>query len=37
MMKLLGAGVIMSWEPDCSPEVITAITTSPEPSKNKDK
>jgi hypothetical protein len=36
MMKLLGAGVIMSWEPDCSPEVITAIT-SPEPSKNKDK
>jgi hypothetical protein len=30
-----GAGTIMSWEPDCSPQVMTAITTSLEPSKNK--
>jgi hypothetical protein len=31
-----GAGVIMSWEPDCSPQVITGITTSLEPLQNKD-
>jgi hypothetical protein len=37
MMRLHpGAGIIMSWEPDCSPQVMTVIITSPEPSKNKD-
>jgi hypothetical protein len=32
MMRLYpGAGVIMSWEPDCSPHVMTVIASSPEP------
>jgi hypothetical protein len=32
MMRLHpGAEVIISWEPDCSLQVITAITTSVEP------
>jgi hypothetical protein len=26
-----GAGAIISWEPNCSPEVTIAITTSQEP------
>jgi hypothetical protein len=32
MMRLYpGAGVIISWKPDCSPQVMTVIITSPEP------
>jgi hypothetical protein len=31
-----GTGVIMSWEPDCSPQLMTEIT-SPETLKNKDR
>jgi hypothetical protein len=30
-----GAVVIIFWEPDCTPQVVIAITTSPEHSKNK--
>jgi hypothetical protein len=31
MMKLHpGAGIVLPWGPDCSPQVMTAITTSPE-------
>jgi hypothetical protein len=34
MMRLHpGAEVIMTWEPDCSPQVMTAIKTSPEPTE----
>jgi hypothetical protein len=38
MMRLyLGAGVIISWEPECSPQVImTAITISLEPLENQN-
>jgi hypothetical protein len=32
MMRLQpGAGVIISWEPDCYVQVMTVMTTSPEP------
>jgi hypothetical protein len=29
-----GAVVIISWEADCSPQMMTAITSSPDPSWN---
>jgi hypothetical protein len=31
-----GAEVIISWEPDCSPQVMTAIPTSQEPLREKE-
>jgi hypothetical protein len=31
-----GAGVIISWEPDCSPQVMTAVTPSLVPSENQN-
>jgi hypothetical protein len=31
-----GAGVIISWKPDCSPQVMTAVITSPESSENQN-
>jgi hypothetical protein len=37
MMRLHpGAEIIISWELDCSPQVMTVATTSSEPSKSKD-
>jgi hypothetical protein len=32
-----GAGAIISWEPDCSPQVMTVITISLEAFINKDR